>query len=150
METTKAHPLRVLLADDDEDDRTFFRDALKEINIDALLFAVQDGEELLKTLASGSVQLPHLVFLDLNMPGKGGKECLKEIRSLPHLNHTPVIIFSTSANYSDVEETFRNGANLYIQKPSGYTLMVKLLDKVFKIPWKDHMNNSDRSVFLLS
>src|SRR4051812_18114104 len=101
METTNAHPLRVLLADDDEDDRTFFQDALKEINLDALLFAVEDGEELLKVLGSGPVQLPHLVFLDLNMPGKGGKECLKEIRSLSHLDQTPVIIFSTSVNYSD-------------------------------------------------
>jgi CheY-like chemotaxis protein len=150
METKLEQPLRVLLADDDEDDRTFFREALNELSISTALQTVEDGVALLKLLVPEVLPAPHLLFLDLNMPGKNGKECLKEIRSLAHMKRTPIIIFSTSSSYIDVEETFRNGASLYVQKPSGFDKMVKLLDKVFRIDWDTHLSRADRNSFLFS
>lgn len=142
--------LRVLLADDDEDDRTFFTDALQEIKLNTALRAVGDGVELIRALLPRTVELPHLIFLDLNMPGKGGMECLQEIRMMSHLHTVPVIIFSTSANHTDIEETFRRGANLYLQKPSGFGMMVNLLEKVLQIDWNEHMKISDRKKYLFS
>ena len=150
METTNTRPLRVLLADDDEDDRTFFRDALNELEIKTSLLTVTDGIELTRLLVQNPEPLTHVVFLDLNMPGKTGKDCLREIRTLSHMKHTPVIIFSTSANPRDIEETFLNGASLYIQKPSGFSLMVNLLDKVLRMDWNTHSSRMDRSRFLFS
>jgi len=150
MEHIHGHQLCVLLADDDEDDRTFFREALDELGIQTLLHTVTDGVQLLELVLRKESLLPDLIFLDLNMPGKNGKECLREIRAIPHLRDTPVIIFSTSANLRDIDETFHNGASLYVQKPSGFTLMVELLDKVFRINWGDHISKADRSKFYFS
>ena len=138
--------LRVLLADDDEDDRVFFRDALQEIPLATSLNAVKDGDELMNLLHHEGL-IHDLLFLDLNMPGRNGKECLQEIRMFSHLKKMPVIIFSTSANHRDVEEAFSLGADLYLQKPSGYSLMVQQLEKVLTIDWNLFYRDRQRFLF---
>lgn len=147
MNTNTARLLHVLLADDDEDDRIFFREALDEIPLSTTLNSVKDGDELMDVLHSG-ILIPDVLFLDLNMPGRNGKECLQLIRMHDHLQSMPIIIFSTSANHSDVEEAFSLGASLYLQKPSGYSIMVKQLEKVLNIDWNQF--NRDRRQFLFS
>ena len=147
MKPNSAPLKRVLLADDDEDDRIFFREALDEIPLSTSLDAVTDGDELMELLNKSS-ELHDILFLDLNMPGRNGKECLRDIRMYHHLKSLPIIIFSTSANQRDVDEAFSLGANLYLQKPSGYTLMVKNLEKVLNIEWLRF--ERDRSRFLFS
>ena len=146
MNSTTAGLIRVLLADDDEDDRIFFREALDEIGLSITLNAVKDGDELMNFLNS-QILIPDVLFLDLNMPGKNGKECLQLIRRHNHLQSMPIIIFSTSANHRDVEEAFSLGANLYLQKPSGYTLMVNLLEKVLSINWNQFSRDRQRFLF---
>jgi CheY-like chemotaxis protein len=147
MNHSTAQRMQVLLADDDEDDRTFFREALEEIELSTSLYSVKDGNELMNVLHH-ETKLPDVLFLDLNMPGRTGKECLQEIRVFNHLKNLPVIIFSTSANHKDVEEAYALGADLYLQKPSGYTLMVQQLGKVLKINWDQFVR--DRKNFLFS
>ena len=73
--------IRILLADDDESDRLLFKDAFKELKIKTIVHTVNNGTQLMDHLAKNDIALPHLIFLDLNMPHKNGLECLKEIRS---------------------------------------------------------------------
>jgi CheY-like chemotaxis protein len=110
------------------------------------LSSVKDGEELMNFLNHQEL-IPDLLFLDLNMPGRNGKECLREIRLFNHLRQMPVIIFSTSVNHRDVEDAFLLGADLYLQKPSGYTLMVQQLEKVLNINWSQFIRDRTRFVF---
>ena len=147
MNQTTATPKHILLADDDEDDRVFFREALDEIPVTTSLSAVTDGDELMRFLHHDG-RVADVLFLDLNMPGRNGKECLQEIRMFHHLKKMPVIIFSTSANFKDVEEAYALGADLYLQKPSGYSLMVQQLQKVLTIDWTNFDRN--RKSFLFS
>jgi CheY-like chemotaxis protein len=70
---------RIVLADDDEDDRQFFEEALSDVHPNAVLTTAKDGEELIFILKN--YHTPELIFLDLNMPRKNGIECLREIRS---------------------------------------------------------------------
>src|SRR6185436_708779 len=113
MFSREGNPIKILLADDDEDDKMFFEDALKEANPKTQLKTVDDGQQLMKYLAEVDGNHPDIIFLDINMPCKNGKECLKEIRSNKELDEVPVVMFSTSDHEKDVEETFQNGANLY-------------------------------------
>jgi CheY-like chemotaxis protein len=83
----------------------------------------------MEQLNSEGRRLPHLLFLDLNMPRKNGLECLKEIRSNEKLKDISIAIFSTSANENDIEETFLHGANIYITKPNSYNLLKQVLEK---------------------
>jgi CheY-like chemotaxis protein len=124
------NPLRILLADDDEVDRMLFKDAFKELKIKSIVHTVNNGTQLMDFLAKNDADLPHLIFLDLNMPCKNGLECLKEIRSNEKFKKIPIAIYSTSASENDIKETFRNLANVYIKKPGDFSILKQLLAKV--------------------
>ena len=143
------NPHHILLADDDEDDRLIFRDAFKEIKIKTLVQTVNDGVELMKYLHTQEI-LPHVLFLDLNMPRKSGIECLQEIRSTQRLKELSIAIYSTSASEQDIEETFIKGANVYIKKPSEFSVLKKVLAEVIAINLQYHTSYLNKENFLLS
>lgn len=121
----------LLLADDDEDDRTFFIEAVESVAPAIKVTTVNDGVKLLKSLESLGDKLPDLIFLDLNMPFKNGFECLEAIRSKPKWKNIPVLIYSTSAHEEQIEQTYQHGANLYIQKPDSFEGIKNMLKKLF-------------------
>ncbi len=122
--------LHVILADDDESDRTNFTEALEESRIKTEVYAVKDGVELMEFLTREDTPVPHILFLDLNMPMENGLTCLKEIRSIEKLKDVAVAIYSTSSYEKDIEETFHYGANVYIKKPTDFDTLKKVLHKV--------------------
>lgn len=122
--------LRILLADDEENDRLLFVDALSELKTKTIVHTVNDGVELMEYLTKVGSALPQLLFLDLNMPRKNGIECLKEIRANHKFNDMAIVIFSTSLSENDIEETLISGANVYINKPSTFDELKQALNKV--------------------
>lgn len=143
-------PVVVLLADDDEDDRLFFKEAFDEIKMKTIVKLVNNGVELMKYLTQKRTQLPHILFLDLNMPLKSGMDCLLEIKNIEHLKDIPIAIYSTSASEEDIEETFVRGANIYIKKPNDLRTLKKVLEEVITINWQYHTSGLIRENFLLS
>ncbi|SHJ79842.1 response regulator [Pseudozobellia thermophila] len=141
-------PMKVVLVDDDEDDRMFFSDALQEIELDTDLQEFNNGQELLNFLNRPEAELPQLIFLDLNMPVMDGFECLKNIRSNPELENLVVAIYSTSSSERDIEETFVNGANIYINKPNKFEELKKTIAQVVKRNWQYEENEMDKANFL--
>jgi CheY-like chemotaxis protein len=113
----KTEPVKVVLADDDKDDQEIFTDALTETNIPADLTMVDNGQELIDHLKDPEEPNPDIIFLDINMPGKNGKEVLAEIKRDEEIKDIPTVMLSTSEHVKDVEESFNAGANLYVQKP---------------------------------
>ena len=142
--------INVLLADDDEDDRLFFIEAFGEIKIKTRVKTVNDGVELMDHLTKNGNELPHILFLDLNMPRKNGLDCLLEIKSSERLKDIPIAIYSTSASEEDVEDTFVKGANVYIKKPSDFGTLKKILEEVITVNWQYHTSNLNRETFLLN
>ena len=149
MTTRNGDPIKILYADDDDDDRSLFQEALKETNSGAKLTTVEDGEKLMNYLASVDGNHPDIIFLDINMPCKDGKICLKEIRAIEELNKVPIIMFSTSSYTEDIDETFTNGANLYVSKPVFFNDQVKILEKIFALRWQDELLKPDKKRFVL-
>ncbi len=139
-----------MLADDDEDDRLFFSDAFEELKINTVVKTVNDGVELMKYLLHNPNMIPHILFLDLNMPFKTGLECLAEIKSQAHLKDMAIAIYSTSASEKEIEETFVQGANVYIKKPGDFGTLKKVLGEVIAINWQYHTSGLNRDTFLLS
>ena len=142
----------IFLADDDADDRMFFEEALKEVSIPTELTTSNDGVELMNTLETYVTEPPppHIIFLDLNMPRKTGLDCLLEIKRLPHLQDIAIAIYSTSSSEKDIEETFVQGANIYIKKPHDFDTLKKTLKEVITINWQYHTSGLNRDNFLLS
>ncbi len=112
--------LNILLADDDVDDCIFFKKALEELLLATDVTVVNDGEKLMQQLTSKDSELPHVLFLDLNMPRKNGFECLAEIKQNEKLAALPVIIFSTSFEQGVVNQLYLSGAQYFIRKPSEF------------------------------
>jgi CheY-like chemotaxis protein len=142
-------PFRILLADDDEGDQLLFKEAMGALYINHRLHIVNNGMQLMDYLKEQNVILPHLIFLDLNMPRKNGLECLKEIRSDERFKDISIAVYSTSAAEKDIEETFFNGANVYIKKPNNFTILKQLLCKAVKATYLQQELTSDRKNFFL-
>lgn len=142
-------PLNIVFADDEENDRLLFLDALKELKIKTNVHTVNDGIELMDYLKGDAKDLPHLLFLDLNMPKKNGMECLKEIRMDEKLNDIAIAIFSTSLSEKDIEETLINGANVYINKPNSFEALIQVLNKVVMTAYTYQNTFFNKSHFLL-
>ncbi len=144
------NPIRILLADDDEDDRLFFKEALDGLKLLTTVTLVENGIELMENLLDPKSELPHVVFLDLNMPLKAGMECLYEIRNNDRLRSLSVAIYSTSSSDSDIEETFIKGANIFIKKPANLESLKFILNKVISINWQYYNSSLNKENFFLS
>jgi len=123
--------LFILSADDDAEDRMLFEEALQSVGAEHLLFSVYNGERLITFLNDSYRKeelMPNVIFLDLNMPIKNGKEVLKIIKADDSpFRYIPVVLLTTSASVADIEECYRLGANLFIIKPASFTELAKIL-----------------------
>ena len=141
--------IQIILADDDQDDRDFFSDAFDELKIKTKVSLFNDGQQLMDYLLIESSVLPQILFLDLNMPFKSGIECLHEIKSIDRLKDIAIAIYSTSASDEDIEETFINGANIYIKKPSEFETLKKILGNIVTINWQYQTSGLNKDNYLL-
>ena len=126
-------PLHILLADDDIDDCNFFKQALAELKISAELKTVNDGEELMNYLSDNSANLPHVLFLDINMPRKNGFECLSEIKQNIKLKDLPVVVLSTSSSKEKIEKIFKIGGHVYVHKPNDFGQLKQVIQNALPI-----------------
>ncbi len=111
----------VLSIEDNEADFVLLKNALETIpNLSLDIVNINNGEHAMDFLhKSGdfeSAPTPNIIILDINLPSINGKEILKSIKSDNNYKSIPVIIFSTSEYYSDIEETYQLHANSYITK----------------------------------
>lgn len=131
---SNAKVITILMADDDEDDRMFALDALKEARLANEVDFVEDGEELMDYLhrrgkysdMTGTI-LPGLILLDLNMPRKDGREALKEIKEDPELRRIPVVVLTTSKAQEDIFRTYDLGVSSFITKPVSFEGLVEIM-----------------------
>jgi CheY-like chemotaxis protein len=121
--------MNILYADDDADDREIFCEAIKEINPAIKIVLGKDGEETLQIL-SVQKELPHLIFLDINMPKMDGIECLVKLKSDDRLKGIPVIIYSTTSNKSDETKIALLGASDFILKGNSFESVKESLHKI--------------------
>ncbi len=141
--------LNVYLADDDEEDRLLFKEAFEVIKVKHELAFFNTGIALLSELKS-CTDVPHVIFLDINMPGKSGLQCLKEIREDEKYKDTVIAICSISSLEDTIEEAFIEGANIYIRKTNTEESFVKILTEVVAVSWQYITDGLNRENFIIS
>jgi two-component system response regulator len=124
--------ISILMAEDDSDDRLLVREAFEESRVANDLYFVENGVELLEYLRrQGKYQdgsdFPDLILLDLNMPRKGGRETLQEIKADPNLRHIPVVVLTTSKAEEDILSSYDMGAAGYITKPVTFEALIEII-----------------------
>lgn len=147
----KKENIRILLTDDDADDREFFADAVADIHLNFPIEYCENGLQLLNRLYDKELGTPDIIFLDLNMPVMSGFESLKQIRDDAKFKDIPIIaIYSTSATEDGIRNTFGLGANAYIVKPTDFNDLKKLLKKVIEIDWEEKLKHLEFESFIIT
>ncbi|WP_066309461.1 response regulator [Flavobacterium sp. TMP13] len=142
--------LRIILTDDDEDDRYFFAEATEDFDLNYPIEYCKNGVELISRLNDENCETPDIIFLDLNMPILSGFETLEKIRDNSNFKDIPVIaIYSTSTSEDCIKLTFGLGANAYIVKPDGFDDLKKLLKKVISMDWEEQVKSSEIKSFII-
>ena len=112
-------------------DVRLMREALRLCGVDAGLSVASDGEEALRRLRRQAPYQgeprPDLIFLDINLPRKNGRDVLREIKQDPALASIPVLMLTTSGADSDLQACYRNHANSYLKKPIDFDEFVELV-----------------------
>ncbi len=128
-------PIEILLVEDNLGDIHLARAALRESKILNNLHVVQDGDAAMAFLTRegeyAGQPRPDLILLDLNLPGKDGREVLEEVKSSTDLRRIPVVVLTTSSAEEDILRSYDSYANCYITKPvdlNGLTTIVSTIE----------------------
>ena len=114
-------PVRVLVADDEEDIRDLV--CLAVVKAGCLVVrSVADGAE---ALAAIRANLPHLAVLDVSMPGATGLQVCEAVRSDPATAGLRVLLLSAGASPDDIARGLAAGADAYLPKPFGVAALVR-------------------------
>jgi CheY-like chemotaxis protein len=146
----KLKHLNILLADDDTDDCMFFKQSLENFPISTSLTIVNDGEQLMRLLSNEINELPHVLFLDINMPRKNGFECLLEIKLSEKLKMLPVIMFSTSFEQEVVNVLYENDAQYFIRKPSEFSQLKKIIQQSLMLIAQGNISQQTKESFVIT
>ena len=106
----------ILLVEDNPMDEELTLRAFKRSNVLNPIVVVRDGVEALDYLRSEAA-LPQVVLLDLNLPKIDGLEVLRAIRADERTRLLPVVVLTSSREDRDLVNSYRLGANSYVQKP---------------------------------
>lgn len=115
--------IEFLLVDDDTDDSDLIFEVLNEINSYVKYTYAMEGPEALALLDNG--YMPNIVFLDINMPGMNGWQCLSKLKANDRFKDIPVVMYSTSSYQHEIEKAFELGALAFFTKPNHYSLLKK-------------------------
>jgi CheY-like chemotaxis protein len=125
-------PISIFVAEDDFDDVTFFREAIKKIGLPINLAFFVNGRQLIESLRHRRPP-PNLIFLDINMPEMNGLQACKAICSDPDFSQVPLFILTTSANEYEREFCLDHGAKSFLTKPISIVelsnMLKQLIDK---------------------
>jgi len=128
--------IKVIFVDDDKDDIELFQEAFSSVKVQSKVSFFMDGTEAMDYFNSSESEIPHILFLDLNMPKIGGVEVLTKLRQMDRYKKLPIAIYSTSSSEYDIETTLGLGANIYIVKPNNFEKLKKALSEILKIQWQ--------------
>jgi len=123
--------MTILVAEDDPDHQLIIKEGFEETHLPHELVIVDDGEELMDYLYRKNKHVnaikPDIILLDLNMPKKNGLEALKEIKADVGLQNIPIVVLTGSKDEEDLTRSYNLGINLYINKPTTYAELIKML-----------------------
>ena len=127
-------PIEILLVEDNPGDVRLTKEALADGKVINNLSVVFDGQEAMDFLHKkgkyAKAIRPDLIFLDLNLPKKDGREVLQEVKSDPKLKKIPIVVLTTSQAEQDIMMSYEHHANCYITKPVDFGQFIKVVRSV--------------------
>jgi two-component system response regulator len=126
--------IEILMVEDNPADVRLAMEALRDAKMDIDMNVVEDGFEAMAFLRRegkhAGAPHPDLILLDLNLPGKDGRQVLAEIKADIDLRHIPVVVLTTSKAEEDVLKAYDLQANCYITKPVDFDQFIKVVKSI--------------------
>ncbi|HEU0012589.1 MAG TPA: response regulator [Longimicrobium sp.] len=129
-----ASPIEVLLVEDNPGDVRLTREALKEGRVCNSLSVVADGVQAMAFLRRQGVYAgaprPDVILLDLDLPGKNGREVLQEVRADAALRTIPVVVVTATEAERELGHVYELDADCFVTKPVGVDQFLRVVDAV--------------------
>lgn len=126
--------MQILLVEDNEGDILLTLEAFKELKVKSKVDVVKDGAAAIEFLKRQGQYTdspaPHLILLDINMPGLNGIEVLDFIKNDEKLKRIPVVMLTTSSAESDITACYEKSANCFITKPLDFDSFVDVVQSI--------------------
>lgn len=130
----KVRPIEILLVEDNPADVRLTMETIKDYKVKNRLEVVGNGIDAMDFLRKkgkfADKMRPDLIILDLNLPGKDGREVLAEIKADPDLCRIPVVVLTSSEAEQDIIKAYDLHVNCYITKPVGLPQFVKVVKSI--------------------
>ena len=108
-----ATKFKILLVEDDSADQKLIKSLINKQQVECGLINACSAEEAFNILYSsendGGSAKPNLIILDLNMPGMGGREFLKQIKTDNQFKRIPVVVLTCSTSEKDIRDIYNLG-----------------------------------------
>lgn len=131
----------ILLVEDNPRDVLLIQRAFRKAGVNNPLQVIQDGDAAVSYLSGqtpyddrNQYPLPAFVLLDLKLPRRSGTEVLQWLRQQPELKRIPVVVLTTSREYTDINHVYDAGANAYMAKPIAFDSLVEIV-KTLNLHW---------------
>ena len=133
---------KILLIQDNKPDIELIKKLFKRLQLTVNISVIQSGDQALDLITKCLLQpVPHIILLDINLPGTNGLQLLKLLKTSQTYKFIPVIILTTSDRRSQITQAYYNYANTYLTKPIDISQFEQLLD-LLHLYW----NNSAKLV----
>ena len=130
----RARPVEILRVKDNPGDDRLTRETLQDSKVSNRITVAEDGDKALALFRgqepNAEAHRPDLIILDLNLPGKDGREVLAEIKKDPQLKRIPVVILTTSHAEQDIVKSYDLHANAYVTKPLDLDRFIHVVESV--------------------
>ena len=123
-------PKKILLAEDDEDNRDLIVFMVKRSGLDIELLQAENGKEAVELTEQ---HLPELILMDMQMPVMDGFAAVKLIKANPAVQHIPIIAFTAQTRAEDKALTKSIGCIEHYTKPMDPVELTNLIRKYVNV-----------------
>lgn len=131
--------IHILLVDDDPNHRFLIRKLLSRNNVETEVTELEDGQQTLDYMHRRGIYCdrekfpdPDFILLDIKMPGIDGLKVLKVIKHDEQTQQFPVVMLTTSTLEEEIIQSYKDGANAFVTKPTSYDDFAKTITALGK------------------
>ncbi|WP_236029873.1 response regulator [Paractinoplanes lichenicola] len=135
----------VLVVEDSDEDIEAIARAIGRSHPDVRLEFLRSGSGVLPRLDGAGAEPPRLVLLDLNMPGEGGLDVIRQVRARAEFDALRLVVFTSSENQAEADACYAAGADSYIYKPINFALFQSVLSQTLDY-WRSREPNVTQTV----
>lgn len=107
---------------------------LSESAVPHRVMAIADGSEAMHFLQRQGIyenaERPDLVLLDLDLPGKDGRDVLAEMKADAQLRRIPVVVLTSSTSEEDVVKSYTLQGNCYVIKSHEIEALMQIVKRI--------------------